>query len=103
MYSRERERVTASTARHGPSAFPIALHASCRLAAAAAAALQLRAEYVGVMARVLPGQFKTYLAALEKMEAPVAGWRGARAPAWGAAGGHGQGRGGLRRAHVPVF
>jgi len=26
------------------------------------------------MARVLSGHFKTYLAALEKMEAPVAGW-----------------------------
>jgi hypothetical protein len=35
--------------------------------------LQLRAEYVGVMARVLAGHFKTYLAALEKMVAPVAG------------------------------
>jgi hypothetical protein len=34
---------------------------------------QLRTEYIGVMGRVLSGHFKTYLAALEKMEAPVAG------------------------------
>lgn len=35
--------------------------------------LQLRAEYVGVMSRVLAGHFKTYLVALEKMVSPVAG------------------------------
>lgn len=38
-----------------------------------AVAVQLRAEYIGVMSRVLSGHFKTYLAALEKMEAAVAG------------------------------
>jgi hypothetical protein len=38
--------------------------------------VQLRAEYIGVMARVLSGHFKTYLAALEKMAAAVAGEAG---------------------------
>jgi hypothetical protein len=38
--------------------------------------VQLRTEYIGVMARVLSGHFKTYLAALEKMEAAVAGEAG---------------------------
>jgi hypothetical protein len=41
--------------------------------------VQLRTEYIGVMARVLSGHFKTYLAALEKMEAAVAGEAGTKA------------------------
>lgn len=35
--------------------------------------LQLRAEYVSVMSRVLAGHFKTYLGALERMVTPAAG------------------------------
>jgi hypothetical protein len=35
--------------------------------------MQLRAEYVSVMSRVLAGHFKTYLSALERMVQPVAG------------------------------
>lgn len=34
---------------------------------------QLRAEYVSVVSRVLAAHFRTYLSAMEKMVAPVAG------------------------------